>query len=171
MPESDYWCLPQSLPQRLATTPQTLPSEPYLLGRPTRAGGRIGVVWKGEAANANNRFRSMPSDQAARLLALPGAISLDPADTGAVDFQATADLIAGLDLVISVDTAVAHLAGAMGRPVWVMLARYANDWQWPREGASPWYPSARLFAQETPGAWAPVVQAVIGEVERLGLGD
>ena len=137
IPPSDYWCLPQSLPQRLGVTPQTLPGAPYFTGRPSVSGGRIGVVWKGEAGNANNRFRSLPPEQAQRLLALPGAVSLDPADSGAADFQATADIIAGLDLVISVDTAVAHLAGAMGRPVWVMLARHANDWQWPRRAPRP----------------------------------
>jgi hypothetical protein len=173
VPANDYWCLPQSLPARLGITPQTLPAAPYLTGRlapSSSSAGRIGVIWQGEAMNANNRFRSLPPDQAARLLALPGAVSLDPAETGAVDFQATADIIAGLDLVITVDTAVAHLAGAMGRPVWVMLARHANDWQWPREGASPWYPSARLFVQQTPGDWGPVVDAVRQEVQRLGLG-
>ncbi|HLZ75696.1 tetratricopeptide repeat protein [Phenylobacterium sp.] len=166
VPESDYWCLPQSLPARLGATPQTLPQPAYFSGRPAASGARIGVVWKGEAANANNRFRSLPPEQAQRLLALPGAVSLDPADSGAADFQATADLIAGLDLVISVDTATAHLAGAMGRPVWVMLARHANDWQWPREGASPWYPSARLFAQARAGDWAPVVDAVCEAARR-----
>jgi hypothetical protein len=170
VPQSDYWCLPQSLPARLGATPQTLPAAPYLTGTPTPGGGRIGVVWKGEAGNANNRFRSLPPGEAARLLALPGAIGLDPADTGAADFQATADIIAGLDVVITVDTAVAHLAAAMGRPVWVMLAKHANDWQWPRQGASPWYPGARFFVQETAGDWGPVIEAVLSEVRRLGLG-
>ena len=166
IPPSDYWCLPQSLPARLGATPETLPQPPYFSGKAATAGGRIGVVWKGEAANANNRFRSLPSEQAQRLLTLPGAVSLDPADSGAADFQATADIIAGLDLVITVDTAVAHLAGAMGARVWVMLARHANDWQWPRAGASPWYPSARFFVQERAGDWGPVVDAVCEAVAR-----
>jgi len=156
----DYWILPMSLPQRLGVTVETLPNAPYLSGRPKASGGRIGVAWRGQAANRNDPFRSLPDDFAAKLLALPGAISLDPADTGAADFQETADIIAGLDLVISVDSAVAHLAGAMGHPVWVMLAARALDWHWPRQGTSPWYPTARLFAQQTPGDWAPVVAAV-----------
>ena len=96
------------------------------------------------------------------LLALPGAASLDPQDTGAADFQATADLIAGLDLVVTIDTAVAHLAGAMGKPTWLLLAAHALDWQWPRHHPALWYPSVRGFHQTTPGDWAPVV----AEVER-----
>jgi len=132
-----------------------------------KAAGHIGVVWRGEAQNRNDRFRSLPPELGAELLALPGAVSLDPADSGAADFQATADIIAGLDLVITVDTAVAHLAGAMGRPVWVLLAKHAIDWQWPREGVSPWYPSARLFTQSRAGDWAPVVAAVKAEALRL----
>ena len=160
IPRHDYWSLPVSLPKWLGITEETVPGAPYLSGQAVSAGGRIGVVWRGQAGNANDRFRSLSADQAAPLLSLPGAISLDPADTGAADFQATADIIAGLDLVITGDTAVAHLAGAMGRPVWVLLAAHATDWQWPRQGASAWYPTARLFVQQTAGDWTPVVDAV-----------
>ncbi len=163
----DYWTLPLSLPHRLGVTAADLPRAPYLAASPAAPRGGIGVVWRGEARNANNVFRSLPPELAARLLALPGAISLDPADTGAADFQATADIIAGLDLVISVDTAVAHLAGALGKPVWVLLARHAIDWQWPRTATTPWYPSARLFVQPGPDDWASVVQAVVLEARRL----
>jgi hypothetical protein len=166
IPTHDYWSLPHSLPHHLGVTPQTIPGAPYLTGTPAPSGGRIGVAWRGEARNANNVFRSMPADIAARLLALPGAVSLDPADTGAVDFQATADIIAGLDLVITVDTAVAHLAGAMGRPVWVLLAQHAIDWQWPRTPTTPWYPSARIFVQPRPRDWAALVDTVVGEARR-----
>jgi tetratricopeptide (TPR) repeat protein len=164
IPPHDYWCLPLSLPHRLGMTTDNLPAAPYLSGRAVTSGGRIGVAWRGEPRNANNRFRSLPADIAARLLALPGAISLDPADTGAADFQATADIIAGLDLVISVDTATAHLAGAMGRPVWVLLAQHAIDWQWPRTPTTPWYPSARLFVQPRPGDWASLVETVVAQL-------
>jgi hypothetical protein len=160
-PPYDVWSLPCSLPDRLGATEATLPSPPYLFGRPRPAGGRIGVAWRGQPANRNNVFRSLPEAAAKRLLALPGAISLEPADTGARDFQDTADIIAGLDLVISVDTSVAHLAGAMGHPVFVLLARHALDWQWPRGERTPWYPSARLFCQHAPGEWDPVIDAVI----------
>jgi tetratricopeptide (TPR) repeat protein len=160
----DYWTLPLSLPGRLGINAKNLPAAPYLFGEPLKSTGRIGVVWRGEPRNANNGFRSLPADIAARLLALPGAISLDPADTDAEDFQATADIIAGLDLVISVDTATAHLAGAMGRPVWVLLAQHAIDWQWPRTPTTPWYPSARLFVQPRPGDWASLVETVVAQL-------
>ena len=161
IPRHDYWILPMSLPGRLWITGHNMPAEPYFFGCAKVVGGRIGVVWRGAPANANDRYRALPPDLAAELLTLPGAISLDPADTGAADFQATADIIAGLDLVITVDTAVAHLAGAMGRPVWVLLARSAIDWQWPREGASPWYPTARFFTQPTSGDWGSVIADVL----------
>jgi hypothetical protein len=90
-------------------------------------------------------------------------------DLGAelTDFADTAALLAELDLIITVDTAVAHLAGAMGRPVWLALP-FAPDWRWllHRED-SPWYPSMRLFRQLQPGAWGPVFQRLAHELGRL----
>jgi len=78
------------------------------------------------------------------------------------DFDDTAALIADLDLVISVDTAVAHLAGALARPVWMMLPR-APDFRWMMDRSdSPWYPTMRLFRQPSPGDWESVVAAVAG---------
>ena len=76
------------------------------------------------------------------------------------DFAETAALISQLDLVITVDTAVAHLAGALGKPVWI-LSRYHGCWRWlAGRDDSPWYPTARLFRQRTRGDWASVVQDV-----------
>ncbi|HEY3948742.1 tetratricopeptide repeat protein [Phenylobacterium sp.] len=160
-PEHDVWMLSMSLPHRVGMTAEGLSGTPYLFAEPRRSAGRIGVVTQGQAANRNNAFRSLPGAAAARLMALPGAIGLDPAETGARDFRDTAEIIMGLDLVITVDTSVAHLAGALGRPVWVMLAAHALDWHWPRAGRSAWYDSARLFCQETPGDWDGVVERVI----------
>ena len=76
------------------------------------------------------------------------------------DFADTAALIANLDLVISVDTAVAHLSGAVGRPVW-LLAPFVTDWRWPlgRED-SPWYPTMRVFRQKATGQWDEIIERV-----------
>jgi ADP-heptose:LPS heptosyltransferase len=79
-----------------------------------------------------------------------------------IDFAATAALIANLDLVIAVDTAVAHLAGALGKPCWILLPWYKTDWRW-MDGRddTPWYPDVvRLFRQPARGEWAPVVDRV-----------
>jgi ADP-heptose:LPS heptosyltransferase len=76
------------------------------------------------------------------------------------DFGETAAALAALDLLICVDTSVAHLAGAMGAPAWLLLPR-VPDWRWPRAGAaSPWYPTLRLFRQDDRRAWPPVVEEV-----------
>jgi hypothetical protein len=82
------------------------------------------------------------------------------------DFAETAALIEALDLVISIDTAVAHLAGGLGKPVWVMLPHVA-EWRWLRGRAdSPWYPSARLFRQPVPGDWAGLTDAIATALSR-----
>jgi ADP-heptose:LPS heptosyltransferase len=76
------------------------------------------------------------------------------------DFGETAALIACLELVITVDTAIAHLAGAMGKPCWVLLSK-ASDWRWFLSRTdSPWYPSVRLFRQSQSGQWTAPIQAV-----------
>jgi ADP-heptose:LPS heptosyltransferase len=80
------------------------------------------------------------------------------------DFSDTAALIDLMDLVITIDTSVAHLAGAMGKPVWILL-RYNRDWRWLLDrDDSPWYPSARLFRQRQVGNWAEVVDQVRNEL-------
>jgi ADP-heptose:LPS heptosyltransferase len=77
------------------------------------------------------------------------------------DFADTAALIAEMDVVVTIDTAIVHLAGGMGKPMSVMLP-FAPDWRWMlQRGDSPWYPTARLFRQPARGAWQPVIQAVI----------
>ena len=154
----DYWVPAMSLPARVGVTLQSLPSAPYLSAAPRPSGGRIGVI--GSCDPRPGSPRALPPELTARLLTLPGALSLEPADTRAADFQDTAGIIAGLDLVITVDTAAAHLAGALGKPVWVILPQ-PSDWRWLRHPTeSPWYPSARLFRQQRPGDWAEVVERV-----------
>lgn len=85
------------------------------------------------------------------------------------DFADTAAALTRLDLIIAVDTAVAHLAGALGRPCWLLLP-FSADWRWLMErGDSPWYPSLRLFRQPRPGAWEPVVAALARELARMDM--
>lgn len=140
---------------------------------------RVGTVCSGNAAHTNDRNRSIPLQLWAPLLqAHARFISLQPemrpADLAAAanlpldlgparqvrDFADTAALLQALDLVITVDTSVAHLAGALGRPVWILLP-HCPDWRWMvgRED-SPWYPSARLYRQPAPGDWVSVLQRV-----------
>jgi hypothetical protein len=82
------------------------------------------------------------------------------------DFADTAAIVELADLVVTVDTSIAHLAGAMGKPLWVLLT-FAPDWRWfLGRDDSPWYPTARLFRQERPGAWEEVIERVRHELLR-----
>jgi tetratricopeptide (TPR) repeat protein len=168
IPKADCWSQIFSLPQQLNLTVETIPGAPYVPRPSVPATGGVGVVVRGSAGHTNDRFRSLPPEAAKQILAL--GRSLAPEDTGAQDFQDTAEIIAGLDLVISVDTAVAHLAGAMGKPVWILLPAVETDWRWLRGRTdSPWYPSARLYRQTTPGKWGTIVRKVTEDVRALGL--
>jgi len=164
IPRHDYWIVQGSVPGRLGVTEQTLPRLPYLPGAPGGAG--LGVAWRGDPRHANDAHRSLPPKLGQALLGLPGAVSLLPEDTGATDFAETAALIRGLARVITVDTSIAHLAGAMGKPTWVLLPALNCDWRWQAERTdSPWYPAMRLFRQPAPGAWEPVLDAVRAALE------
>jgi hypothetical protein len=159
IPRHDYWIMPGSLPGRLGVTEQTLPATPYLPGAAGGAG--VGIAWRGDPRHPNDAHRSLPPELGRTLLNLPGAISLLPEDTEAADFAATADMVRGLARVITFDTSIAHLAGAMGKPTWVLLPALNCDWRWQGGRAdTPWYPSVRLFRQPAPGAWGPVLDAV-----------
>jgi hypothetical protein len=150
------------------------------------SGRKVGLVWAGDthagraAGAAVDRRRSLRLAQFAPLAAVQGVtfvslqkgepaaqaadpphgVSLLDLTSGLRDFSDTAALIENLDLVIAVDTAVAHLAGALGKPVWI-LSRHEGDWRWlnGRED-SPWYPTARLFHQRAAGAWDEVIGRV-----------
>jgi tetratricopeptide (TPR) repeat protein len=146
-----------------------------------RLGPRIGLAWTGRPTHPNDLRRSIdlekllpiaakaigaqfvclqkpvPARDSPVMAAFPGMTDLSEQ---LVDFAETAALISNLDLVITIDSAVAHLSGAMGKPVWVLLAK-AADWRWMLNlSNSPWYPSLRLFRQPVPGAWAPVIEEV-----------
>jgi ADP-heptose:LPS heptosyltransferase len=89
-------------------------------------------------------------------------MSLHPKDTTPYDFAETAGLMAALDLVITVDTATAHLAGALGKPCWILLPWLRTDWRWMQDrDDSPWHPSARLFRQAPGDDWTAVVDRVL----------
>ncbi|MCI3132905.1 tetratricopeptide repeat protein [Phenylobacterium aquaticum] len=167
-PAADYWILSFSLPLRLGVTRQTLSGGAYLEADGPRTGG-VGVVTRGNPGHANDRNRSLSGPAADRLAAL--GRDLTPEATGARDFHHTARIVAGLDLVIAVDTSVAHLAGAMGKPCWVLLPAMDVDWRWGLSGdATPWYDSLKLYRQETAGDWAPVLDQVEADLAALGLG-
>jgi tetratricopeptide (TPR) repeat protein len=146
---------------------------------------RVGVVWAGNPRHKGDRHRSLAAERLLPRLMVPGvklfslqkelratdapaiaALDLDIADLAPAlrDFSDTAAAVAALDLVIAVDTSVAHLAGALGRPVWMLLP-YALDWRWLRDREdTPWYPSMRLFRQGAPQAWDEVIARVSAEL-------
>jgi len=168
-PDPDYWVMSGSVAGRSGLRPDELPNAPYLRTDPPAGGGAggIGLATHGNPAHANDANRSLAPALAERLFALPGAISLHPEDTGATDFAQTAAIVDGLDLVISVDTSVAHLAAAMGKPTWVLLPKLMTDWRW-MEGRedSPWYPTAKLFRQANPGDWGPAIDAICAQAPK-----
>jgi tetratricopeptide (TPR) repeat protein len=147
---------------------------------------RIAITWAGNASHDNDRNRSIGYSRFAQLLSRSASFisiqrdvrgeDLAPlaAANGVIqigaeleDFADTAAVFALCDLVITVDTAAAHLGGAMGRPLWVLVP-FAPDWRWTLNGeTTPWYPTARLFRQTSPGDWASVIERVGVELTRL----
>ncbi len=189
LPQFDLHCPMLSLPLALGTTLDAIPAEiPYLRADPaqTAAWGhrvaaiagpapRIGLAWAGNPSTMFDRRRSLAPDLLAPLFdvtqarlfslqksgpAAPGHLALTDFMADAQDFADTAALIANLDLVISADNAVAHLAGALGKPVW-LLDRFDPDWRWlTGRRDSPWYPTLRIYRQPHPGDWDAVIAAV-----------
>lgn len=155
---------------------------------------RVGLAWSSDAHRHGDgnvvwskQSRSCPGAALAPLQAVTGVcfISLQkdppPADAAALeltdwmeeigDFADTAALVSSLDLVISIDTAVAHLAGALGKPVWLLLP-FDGEWRWLLErGDSPWYPTASLFRQRHPGDWGQVMTEVTAALREAAAGS
>ena len=178
IPTHDYWSRYFSLPEPLGVTLQNLPADPYLTvpadRRPRWAGyapaARVGLAWQASPTGFNGANKGLPPDQAKRLLAA-GAISLHPEDTGAKDFADTAAIVERLDLVISIDTSVAHLAGAMGKPCWTLLPYLHSDWRWLRGRTdSPWYPGMRLYRHGERQDWAELTDRVLADLAAAKLG-
>ena len=180
VPVADAWAMIASLPGRLGVELQDLPGKtPYLAADPARRaawserlpkGARIGVLARGSAIHRNDRERSLGPEGAAVLLSLPGAVNLHHEDSRLPieDFADVAAIVDQLELVITVDSAVAHVAGAMGRPCWVLLPYRGTDWRWLRERTdSPWYPSLKLYRQPKAGDWASVLRAVAQDLQPL----
>ena len=186
-PLHDCFVFQMSLPRLLGTTVDTIPSpHGYLKVDPKRAlpasarvegRRRVGLVWAGNPDHHNDQRRSVPTGALAPLAALEGIdwVNLQrgargpelslmhrlPAPSSRItDFADTAALVETLDLVIAVDTSVAHLAGALGKTVWILLP-HAPDWRWMlNRDDTPWYASARLFRQDRAGDWGAVIERV-----------
>ncbi len=196
MPRYDFHVPLLSVPRLMGIAIDRVPAKvPYLkapvsttpLPAPLGTRLKVGIVWAGSPQHSNDRNRSLTLEEMLPLASVPGVVlySLQAGprvgDMAKVahsalvrdlsrhlsDFADTASVIANLDLVICADTAVAHLAGALGKPVWVMMP-FAPDWRWliGRED-TPWYPTMRLMRQSEPGRWDDVVARAVGEVAKV----
>jgi hypothetical protein len=194
LPNFDYHCPLMSLPLAFGTNMDSIPVDiPYLSSEPAKVAvwklrlkettkAQVGLVWSGSTGHANDHNRSIPLAKILKLItgefqffslqkevlqtdyeALQQA-NLQHFGDQLHDFTDTAALIELMDLVISVDTSVAHLAGAMGKPVWLLLP-FNADWRWLLDrDDSPWYPTMRLFRQNAPGDWDGVLERVKNEL-------
>jgi hypothetical protein len=186
--------LPLAFGTRLETIPAQAPAieapqahlEQWRARLGEARGARVGLAWSGSTTLRNDRNRSIALARLDAIRAAPAAFfalqkDIRDADRAALggerpmrhfeselaDFRDTAALIALMDVTITVDTSIAHLAGAMGKPVWILLP-FSPDWRWLLDrGDSPWYPSARLFRQQRPGEWDPVIERVAAELGAL----
>ena len=187
----DYRIPLLSLPRLSKTELTTIPGDvPYLstppektrrwTGRLSGDGPAVGLAWSGNPARQDDWMRSCPPDALDAILSVDGIRyfglqkdgpeldhpSLEPLGPDLEDFGDTAAVIDALDLVISVDTAVAHLAGALARPVWVMLG-YAADWRYLQDRKdSPWYPTMRLFRAQSRDDWPGLTTVVAEDLKR-----
>ncbi len=148
---------------------------------------RVGLAWAGNPRYKADRLRSttlstflpllstsnctwislQKGDTARQIESLPPGVRVLDASSHDRDLAETAAVIASLDLVITTDTCIAHLAGAMAKPVWLLLPHLA-DWRWMEQiETTPWYPTARIFRQSRPGDWADVIECVANELSTL----
>jgi len=158
VPRHDLWVMLGSLPHRLCVTPQNLSGAPYLKApTPAPRSGGVGLVERGNPKNPRDAERSLPPGLLAQ--AFPNAAPLVPSG----DMLESAKALAALDLLISVDTSWAHLAGALGVPCRILLPHRRLDWRWLRERTdTPWYDSVRLFRRGAQERWEDVVARAAG---------
>ena len=192
LPAFDYHCPLLSLPRVFKTDLATIPSAVPYLSVPAGAsaawaerivsasGLRVGVVWAGTAVGAIDLrlleplwdlagvswFSLQAGDRSADI-SLLDRMNIADLSSWLTDFAETAAAVCELDLVISVDTSVAHLAGALARPTWLLLP-YRSEWRWLIEREdSPWYPTARLFRQRKDGDWPSVAREVAASLAQM----
>jgi len=186
--------LPKIFATTLETIPAEVP---YILACPTKAeywrkklagaDFKVGIVWAGSPMHGKDRYRSctlkcfapltevdgvrlyglQKDEAAAQAEEVANEMAIKNLGTEFEDFADTAAAIENLDIVVSVDTAVLHLAGAMGKPVWALLS-FSPDWRWMLDRRdSPWYPTMKLFRQKERGQWEPVFQHVAEELQMM----
>jgi tetratricopeptide (TPR) repeat protein len=197
LPAFDLHCPMMSLPLAFGTELDSIPGAlPYLDADPARTAQwkarlgpagkpRVGVAWSGNPVHGNDHHRSISFDKFAEVLT-PACefVSLQKEHRAAdatllaaspvrdlsghlADFTDTAALCAAMDVVVAVDTSIAHLAGALGKPLWLLLP-YAPDWRWLLERSdSPWYPGARLYRQQFGEDWSAVLARVRADLDAL----
>lgn len=199
IPPFDCFTSVVSLPGIFGVTQETVPRRMSYLKAPlceklpssTPGNLKVGLVWAGNPGHHNDASRSLRLEAFAPILQTPGVVfyslqvpvpasdepymralpQFEPLGRQFADFLDTAGVIGQLDLIISVDTAVAHLAGALGKPVWTLLP-FAPDWRWfLGRSDTVWYPTMRLFRQSERGRWDPVIQQVAEDLWRLAAGE
>jgi hypothetical protein len=199
LPITDYNRSIMSLPHAFATALSNVPNDVPYLEAPRGAVNKwkhrvnplhfnVGLAWAGQPRHKRDSERSMRLADLSSLLQVHGVtwhslqVGARATDVQGVpprtiadwsgeltDFAETAGLLQHLDLVISVDTSVVHLAGAFGRPAWVMVSR-RPDWRWLLDVSdSPWYPSMRLYRQERAIDWNPVIESVAADLRKLSV--
>lgn len=189
-PRLDYWIRFMSLALAFKTTVKTVPRPVDLAFNPDDTGFwneliasprlKVGLCWSGSRRSRYDAWRSIPLAELAPLFDLPGvqfyslqidcretdietrsALNIIDLESYMTDFGQTAHALRQLDLVITCDTALAHLAGTVGVPTWVMLTAFRTYWLWMKgRNDTPWYPSVRFFRQREYGEWGPVVASV-----------
>ncbi len=192
LPDFECHCPLMSLPLAFSTTLETIPPAVFAGNTPSSSSSsenvgdlKVGLVWAGNPGHRLDALRSIPFSQYLPLAAIEGitfaSLQLGEAARQAeiwpdslaeplknvTDFADSAEIVSGFDLVITIDSAVAHLAGSFGKPVWILQAP-VPDWRWGLQSeTTPWYPSARLFRRAASGTWDAVIVRIATELVRL----